>query len=99
MGFRQAAVLASVSFFTGTQVPYLSRTIIDRLRGVLFICMNVDYRLLWSLDDQAVKDGFVFYTTFYHAPPAIRVRRMFSCRRQRLTLDVILPYYRRYCTR
>lgn len=77
MGFRQAAVLASVSFFTGTQVQSLSHKIADQLLGVLFICMNVDYRLLWSLDDQAVKDGFVFYTTFYHAPPAIRVRRMF----------------------
>ncbi|KZT27784.1 Shr3 amino acid permease chaperone [Neolentinus lepideus HHB14362 ss-1] len=56
MGFRQAAVLTSVCFFL----------------GVLFICLNVDYRLLFHLNQQAVEDGFQFYTTFYNAPPAIK---------------------------
>ncbi|EPQ56417.1 hypothetical protein GLOTRDRAFT_75077 [Gloeophyllum trabeum ATCC 11539] len=56
MGFRQAAVLSSVSFFL----------------GVLFICLNVDYRLLFHLNEQAVEDGFQLYTTFYSAPPAIK---------------------------
>ncbi|THH04010.1 hypothetical protein EW146_g10290 [Bondarzewia mesenterica] len=57
MGFRQAAVLSSVSFFL----------------GVLFICFNVDYRLLHdTLTDEIVNDAFQFYTTFFNAPPAIK---------------------------
>jgi len=57
MGYRQAAVLTSVSFFL----------------GVLFICLNVDYRILFTpLTDEVVKDGIDFYTTFYHSPPAIK---------------------------
>lgn len=60
MGFRHAAVLAPVSFFL----------------GVLFICFNVDHKLLWGdLTDEIVEDGFQFYTTFYNAPPAIKVRK------------------------
>jgi len=57
MGFRQAAVLSSVCFFL----------------GVLFICMNVDYRVLFMpLTDDVVRDGLEFYTTFFHSPPAIK---------------------------
>ncbi|KAI0641874.1 Shr3 amino acid permease chaperone [Trametes meyenii] len=57
MGYRQAAVLTSVSFFL----------------GVLFICLNVDYRILFTpLTEGTVRDGFEFYTTFYNAPPAIK---------------------------
>ncbi|KAI0675455.1 Shr3 amino acid permease chaperone [Trametes maxima] len=57
MGYRQAAVLVSVSFFL----------------GVLFICLNVDYRILFApLTEDIVRDGFEFYTTFYNAPPAIK---------------------------
>ncbi|KAF8742526.1 hypothetical protein AX14_003924 [Amanita brunnescens Koide BX004] len=57
MSFKQAAVLAPVSFFL----------------GVLFICFNVDHRLLWTeLTEESVNDGFQFYTTFYSAPPAIK---------------------------
>jgi len=57
MGYRQAAVLASVSFFL----------------GVLFICLNVDYRILFTpLTDEVVRDGMEFYTTFFRAPPAIK---------------------------
>lgn len=42
--------------------------------GVLFICMNVDYRVLFTpLTDEVVRDAFEFYTTFFHAPPAIKV--------------------------
>ncbi|KAI0331497.1 hypothetical protein GY45DRAFT_1248681 [Cubamyces sp. BRFM 1775] len=57
MGYRQAAVLTSVSFFL----------------GVLFICLNVDYRILFTpLEDSVVRDGIEFYTTFYNSPPAIK---------------------------
>ncbi|KAG2070182.1 hypothetical protein BDR04DRAFT_1019601 [Suillus decipiens] len=57
MGFRQAAVLASCSFFL----------------GVLFICFFVDYRILHQeLTEEVIEDGFQFYTTFFNAPPAIK---------------------------
>ncbi|KZT70744.1 hypothetical protein DAEQUDRAFT_764322 [Daedalea quercina L-15889] len=57
MGFRQAAVLSSVSFFL----------------GVLLICLNVDYPILFTpLTDDVLRDGFEFYTTFYKSPPAIK---------------------------
>ncbi|PPQ72548.1 hypothetical protein CVT24_004886 [Panaeolus cyanescens] len=57
MGFKQAAVLAPVCFFL----------------GVLFICINVDYRLLWGdVTEEVIKDGFQFYKTFFNAPPAIK---------------------------
>ncbi|KAF9256206.1 hypothetical protein L218DRAFT_936937 [Marasmius fiardii PR-910] len=57
MGFRQAAVLAPVSFFL----------------GILFICFNVDWRLLWGdLSSKDVEDGYQFYTIFYNSPPAIK---------------------------
>ncbi|EPT00948.1 hypothetical protein FOMPIDRAFT_1023502 [Fomitopsis schrenkii] len=57
MGFRQAAVLSSVSFFL----------------GVLLICLNVDYRVLFTpLNEDVLRDGFEFYTTFYKSPPAIK---------------------------
>ncbi|KAI9064167.1 Shr3 amino acid permease chaperone [Trametes sanguinea] len=57
MGYRQAAVLVSVSFFL----------------GVLFICLNVDYRILFTpLTEGVVRDGIEFYTTFYNSPPAIK---------------------------
>lgn len=42
---------------------------------MLFICFNIDHVLLWgTLTDEVVADGFQFYTTFYNAPPAIKVR-------------------------
>ncbi|KAF8972614.1 Shr3 amino acid permease chaperone [Flammula alnicola] len=57
MTFKQAAVLAPVSFFL----------------GVLFICFNVDHRLLWGeITEDVITDGFQFYTTFFNAPPAIK---------------------------
>ncbi|KAJ7281747.1 ER membrane protein SH3-domain-containing protein [Mycena rebaudengoi] len=57
MGFRQAAVLGPVCFFL----------------GVLFICFNIDHRVLWTpLTEDTVEDGFQFYTTFFNAPPAIK---------------------------
>ncbi|GJE91092.1 Shr3 amino acid permease chaperone [Phanerochaete sordida] len=57
MGFRQAAVLSATCFFL----------------GVLFICLNVDYRVLFEpLTDEVARDGLEFYTTFFHAPPAIK---------------------------
>ncbi|KAL1750414.1 Shr3 amino acid permease chaperone [Schizophyllum commune] len=58
MGFKHAAVLAPVCFFL----------------GVLFICFNMDYRILWGeVNSREVQDdGIFFYTTFYNAPPAIK---------------------------
>ncbi|OCH91023.1 hypothetical protein OBBRIDRAFT_775931 [Obba rivulosa] len=59
MGFRQAAVLSAVSFFL----------------GVLFICLNVDYRVLFTpLTEPVIRDGLEFYATFYQSPPAIKAR-------------------------
>ncbi|KAL6300034.1 Shr3 amino acid permease chaperone [Sparassis latifolia] len=57
MGYRQAAVLAADCFCL----------------GVLFICFNVDYRVLFTpLTDDVVRDGFEFYKTFYNAPSGIK---------------------------
>jgi len=57
MGFRQAAVLSAVCFSL----------------GVLFICLNVDYRLLFQpLTEETIRDGSEFYSTFFHSPPAIK---------------------------
>ncbi|KAF9078107.1 Shr3 amino acid permease chaperone [Rhodocollybia butyracea] len=57
MTFKQAAVLAPVSFFL----------------GILFICFNVDHKLLWGdLTESVISDGFSFYTTFFNSPPAIK---------------------------
>ncbi|THV08243.1 hypothetical protein K435DRAFT_958844 [Dendrothele bispora CBS 962.96] len=57
MGFKQAAVLAPVSFFL----------------GILFICFNIDHRLLWKdLTDEVTEDGIQFYSIFYNSPPAIK---------------------------
>ncbi|KAJ3809596.1 Shr3 amino acid permease chaperone [Lentinula lateritia] len=57
MTFKQAAVLAPVSFFL----------------GILFICFNVDHKLLWGeLTETVIADGFSFYTTFFNSPPAIK---------------------------
>ncbi|KAI0033684.1 Shr3 amino acid permease chaperone, partial [Vararia minispora EC-137] len=58
MGFRSAALLSSTCFFL----------------GVLFVCLNVDQRVLFQkrLTDEAISDAFQFYTTFYNAPPAIK---------------------------
>ncbi|CCM02546.1 uncharacterized protein FIBRA_04649 [Fibroporia radiculosa] len=59
MGYRQAAVLASVSFFL----------------GVLFLCFSVDYKILFApLTEDIINDGLAFYTTFYHSPAAIKAR-------------------------
>ena len=47
--------------------------------GVLFICFNVDYRVLHTqLTDEVVGDAFQFYATFFNAPPAIKVRAPLS---------------------
>ncbi|KAI0791615.1 ER membrane protein SH3-domain-containing protein [Irpex lacteus] len=57
MGYRQAAVLASTCFFL----------------GILFICLAVDYRVLFEpLTDETIQDGLEFYTTFFKSPPAIK---------------------------
>ncbi|KAG6819972.1 hypothetical protein H0H93_006875 [Arthromyces matolae] len=45
----------------------------ERGNRVLFICFNVDHRLLWGeVTKDAIDDGFQFYTTFFNAPPAIK---------------------------
>ena len=79
MSFKQAAVLAPVCFFLGE--PHSGRAVALPLTeghthaGVLFICFNVDHRTLWgTLTDEAVADATQFYTTFYNAPKAIKVR-------------------------
>ena len=43
-------------------------------QGVLFICFNIDHKLLFqTLTDKSIGDGFQFYTTFYNAPLAVKV--------------------------
>lgn len=43
--------------------------------GVLFICLSVDYRVLFTpMSEEVVRDGMAFYTTFLQSPPAIKVR-------------------------
>lgn len=65
-----SSLLKSISTFSNTA---LSST------GVLFICFNVDYRVLFlPVTDETVADAFQFYTMFYNAPPAIKVRILFS---------------------
>jgi len=57
MGFKEAAVLAPVSFCL----------------GILFICLTVDQKLLWGeLTEETINNGFQFYTTFFNAPLAIK---------------------------
>ncbi|KAJ3530684.1 hypothetical protein NM688_g7675 [Phlebia brevispora] len=41
--------------------------------GVLFICLNVDYRVLFEpLTEDVIRDGMEFYKTFFYSPPAIK---------------------------
>lgn len=48
---------------------------VNVLPGILFICSTIDYRLLWGkVTNDVINDGFQFYTTFFNAPPAIKVR-------------------------
>ncbi|KAJ7180428.1 Shr3 amino acid permease chaperone [Mycena filopes] len=57
MGFAAAVVSACCAFFL----------------GVLYICLNIDHRVLWGdLTPDTIEDGFQFYTTFFNAPPAIK---------------------------
>jgi hypothetical protein len=80
MGFRQAAVLSSVSFFLGEQLRRCQRypNTQNLWPGVLFICFNVDHRILYGqLNQDVIQDGFQFYTTFFNAPPAIKVHPSF----------------------
>ena len=74
MGFKQAAILAPVSFFLGTTLWTFLRPKVDIIPGILFICSTVDYRLLWGqVTNDVINDGLQFYTTFFNAPPAIKV--------------------------
>lgn len=62
---------------------------------MLFICLNVDYRVLFTpLTDEVARDGLEFYTTFFHAPTAIKVRRP----PVHLLPRLILPLCRPSCT-
>jgi len=85
MGFKQAAVLAPVSFFLGedsTLQASHNLTLLWQL-GVLFICFNVDHRMLWGeVSEDVIADGFQFYTTFFNAPPAIKVHFLFNLPRK-----------------
>ena len=85
---RQLGLLKSVQYHYGVQgrcgalssVLFPRQVLHDRIHplftrntGVLFICFNVDHRLLYNLSEDAIMDGFQFYTTFFNAPPAIKV--------------------------
>lgn len=38
------------------------------------MCFTIDHKLLFAeFDEQDIEDGFLFYTMFYNAPPAIKV--------------------------
>ena len=55
------------------------------------MCFTVDHRLLFvDLTEEAIEDGFLFYATFYEAPPAIKVCDMIFCV---LYNDVIPPFF------
>ena len=55
---------------------------------MLLICLNVDYRVLFTpLDEDVLRDAFEFYTTFYKSPPAIKV-----CTRARVFLPKPRPF-------
>jgi hypothetical protein len=57
MGFGQAAVLASVSFFLGVQ----------------FINFNVDHRVLFEQPtEETIQTAYQYYTTFFNAPLAVK---------------------------
>jgi hypothetical protein len=75
MGFKAAAVLAPVSFFLGKMFSLTAALhLLTSNPGVLFICFNVDHRVLYTeLSEEVINDGFQFYTTFFNAPPAIKV--------------------------
>ena len=55
------------------------------------MCFTVDHRLLFvDLTEEAIEDGFLFYATFYEAPPAIKVCDMIFCV---LYNDMIPPFF------
>jgi len=56
MGFRQAAVLSSSSFFL----------------GVILICANIDYRILRPNEETNYEAAYAFYSAFHNAPPAVK---------------------------
>jgi len=57
MGFRQAAVLTSTSFFL----------------GVVLICSNIDYRILrHAHTPEILESAYTFYGAFFNAPPAVK---------------------------
>jgi hypothetical protein len=59
----------------GARESTLIGRIMRAFTGVLFICLNVDYKILFHpLTDEVLNDGFEFYTTFFKSPPAIKVR-------------------------
>lgn len=62
------------------------------------MCFTVDHKVLFGeLTDQTVEDGFFFYTTFYNAPPVIRVRHPFhgalSMGKRSLSEPELLTWY------
>lgn len=78
---RKHGIQASGCIVFGVLLPGYVNFVLIWLRGltacvgVLFICLNVDYRVLFTpLTEEVAKDGIEFYTTFYRSPPAIKVR-------------------------
>ncbi len=95
MGFLQAALLASCSFFLGVS---MSTAALPNLLGcspplgVLFMCLNIDYRILWiDLTDENIESAYTFYATFRNAPAAVRVRTSFSIFNFFFELDFLFP--------
>lgn len=57
------------------------------ITGVLFICLSVDYRILYAFDEQVAQDAMVFYATFFNAPVVIRVRPTVASSRSDASID------------
>jgi hypothetical protein len=74
MGFRQAAVLASTSFFLG-KIVVVDKSHSDNTRiGVVLICSNIDYRILRLANTpETLESAYTFYGAFFTAPPAVKV--------------------------
>ncbi|PAV20103.1 Shr3 amino acid permease chaperone [Pyrrhoderma noxium] len=69
-------VKASLALFQATAAVQLFLVLasVSFAFGILFVCFTVDHKLLFgALTEQAVEDGFFFYTTFYNSPPVIKL--------------------------
>ncbi|THH32396.1 hypothetical protein EUX98_g1815 [Antrodiella citrinella] len=68
-GTEETTEQDSVADFSATS----SNVYVLQQAGVFSVCLTVDYRVLFvPLQEEAVRDGLEFYTTFFHSPPAIK---------------------------